>query len=252
MHPPKDTDPFTPTHAFYIRRHTNWSKTIKVIDLTPEILPSYSGGPIPDSLRDTARHLADSPSRADNPTYLFTRRHVLRICSDIIMTDPNSRLLHKAEIATWTEPRNRYRSVPVRFPQHSEHMEDFVMPAPQHWMGRTASWWQAKYKYEWRYDSILASNRMTLIKWVGKEEKIVARYVQRWGGFVAGGLVLVDGGLLDEKMVVLTAVVMLWRMMSRAVELSFGDITWFDTEVTIVDGSGINAIAGMAGGAGGA
>ena len=59
---------------------------------------------------------------------------------------------------------------------------------------------------------------MTLVKKIGEKQVVVARYAQRWGSWVTGGVLLVDGREINEGMAVLTTEVMLRRMMQRAAE----------------------------------
>jgi hypothetical protein len=230
--PSQDADEFTPTHAFYIRRHNQFSKNVKVINLTSEILNEFLGGDIPDSFRNRAYGLADEQRRINNPAYIFARRHWWS--RDVIMYNPRARPKSQAEVASYTEPIGRIRQIAIRFPPHSEH-EDLIYP------GGKCTWWQGKYRYEWRSNTRI-SNNSSLVKLVGKKEVVVAKYMQHWGGSVGGGLVLVDGGLLDEAVVILSAVVMLspHRLIGDMIAVGSGS----DRPVA----EGVVALAGAVGG----
>lgn len=61
---------------------------------------------------------------------------------------------------------------------------------------------------------------MTLTKKTEEGQVVVGRYAQRWGSWITGGLLLVDGNREDEGVACLTACVMLKRMQQRAAERS--------------------------------
>lgn len=73
-------------------------------------------------------------------------------------------------------------------------------------------------QFEWNCDSWLLANRMTLHKKLGGKRLVVARYAQRWGSWVTGGVLLVQEGEINALVAVLTAVVMLRKMQQRAGE----------------------------------
>jgi len=55
---------------------------------------------------------------------------------------------------------------------------------------------------------------------MGAEPIVAGRYVQRWGSYITGGVLLVDGRVEDEMVACLSACVMLKRMQLRAAETS--------------------------------
>ena len=74
--------------------------------------------------------------------------------------------------------------------------------------------------YSWRCNSKYKANRMTLLKNIGGRQVVVARYAQRWGSWITGGVLLVDTREVDEVVALLSAYVMLKRMQQRAAERS--------------------------------
>jgi hypothetical protein len=103
-------------------------------------------------------------------------------------------------------------------------------------------WWQAKYKYGWFKDSRVMHSSMTLRKFVGKRELPVAKYMQHLGGTVSGGLLLVDGGLLDEAVVILSAVALL------STERALGDKMAFGVDAKAASGIGVAGAVAVGGG----
>lgn len=208
-----DTSPLVPTRIFYVLRHNLFSKEIFIIDITSNLNIPYAGGEISDSFRNAARALSEDKSLAANPVFLLTRNHWYS--SKFTMKDK-----HGTEIATWKHGGSSWSKAHLSFPQHSPHAgQDFIMAATR-WGKRTNEWVRDGATYSWRCDSKVKANRMTLTKKTEEGQVVVGRYAQRWGSWITGGLLLVDGNREDEGVACLTACVMLKRMQQRAAERS--------------------------------
>tara|TARA_R110002003_G_scaffold235_7_gene17014 strand:- start:1453 stop:2277 length:825 start_codon:yes stop_codon:yes gene_type:complete len=207
-----DGSDFHPNRIFYILRHNLFSKEIFIIDITTSLHVQYTGGDITDELRDAARALSENKTLAANPIYRFKAKHWYS--SERSMIDTAS----GAELASWKHGSLSSSPAALSFPPASPHSSHSIVMQPLKWYRRTNEWVHDSITYAWRCDSKKKANRMTLVKTVGAKQIVAGRYVQRWGSWVTGGVLLVDDHQEDEVMACLTACVMLRRMQQRAAE----------------------------------
>lgn len=206
-----DGSNLTPNRTFYILRHNLFSKEISVIDITSSLHVAYTGGEITDELRDAARALSENKTLAANPIYRFKAKHWWS--SERSMIDAAS----GSELATWKHGGMSFSPATLSFPAKSPHSSHPLIMQNLKW-SRTNEWVRDSITYAWRCDSKKKANRMTLVKTVGAKQLVAARYVQRWGSWITGGVLLVDGREEDEVVACLSACVMLRRMQQRAAE----------------------------------
>ncbi|KAF2822082.1 hypothetical protein CC86DRAFT_458603 [Ophiobolus disseminans] len=211
-----DETNFNPNRTFYILRHNLFSKEIFIIDITSALHVPYTGGEITDELRDAARALSENKTLASNPIYRFKAKHWWS--SERSMFDAAS----STELATWKQGGTSWSHAIISFPPQSPHSTHPIVMQNLKWYKRTNEWVRNSIIYSWRCDSKKKANRMTLVKKVGAKEVVAGRYVQRWGSWVTGGVLLVDGKEEDEVIACLTACVMLRRMQQRAAERTRG------------------------------
>jgi len=203
---------FAPNRIFYILRHNLFSKEICIIDITTSLNVPYTGGDITDELRDAARALSEDKELAAKPVYTFRAKHWYS--SERCMIDTTS----GAELATWKHGSMSSSPATLSFPPTSPHSSHPITMQNIKWYKRTNEWVQNSITYAWRCDSKKKANRMTMVKMVAAKQVVAARYVQRWGSWITGGVLLVDGREENEVVACLTACVMLRRMMQRAAE----------------------------------
>ncbi|KAF2865487.1 hypothetical protein BDV95DRAFT_612633 [Massariosphaeria phaeospora] len=210
---PIDDSKFAPTRIFYIVKHNLFSKEVRIIDATAKTHVRYTGGDISDELRDAVRAVSEDASHAANPAYQLKRAHWFSsTCTMTSSTSPGT------ELASWKHSSASFGKADINFPANSKHgSHGFIMENVK-WYRRTNEWVQDSVTYSWRCNSKTKANRMELLKQVGPKQYVVARYAQRWGSWVTGGVLLVDGNQTDEAVAVLTACVMLRRMQQRAAE----------------------------------
>ncbi|KAF2470175.1 uncharacterized protein BDR25DRAFT_343379 [Lindgomyces ingoldianus] len=212
---PIDDTTFSPTRTFYILRHNLFSTEINLIDISSEIAVNspYSGGEISNELRDAARELSKDEMRTSNPAYRLKRPHWWNSTCKM-----SGIAAEELELASWKHPSMSFGKASITFPQNSTHSSHNFIMAPVKWYRRTNEWVQDSVTYSWRCNSKYKANRMTLYKKIGGKNIVVARYAQRWGSWVTGGVLLVDAVEVDEVVAGLTACVMLRRMQQRAAE----------------------------------
>ncbi|KAF2182015.1 hypothetical protein K469DRAFT_691633 [Zopfia rhizophila CBS 207.26] len=210
---PIDESTFVPTRTLYVLRHNLFSTSTKIIDITSQTEVRYSGGEISDELRDAARWLTKDESRTANPIYQLQRKHWWNSTST--MTGATTL---GVELASWKHPGMSFGKAEISFPENSSHGTHGLTMAPVKWYRRTNEWVQDSVVYTWRCNSKFKANRMTLLKELGGKKVVVARYAQRWGSWVTGGVLLIDNKEIDEVAAVLTCCVMLKRMQQRAAE----------------------------------
>jgi hypothetical protein len=122
------------------------------------------------------------------------------------------------EVATTKQQAISFGKAWLRFPAGSPHAAHELLLTPVKWYRRTNEWVHNSVPYQWRCDSKYLANRMTLIRRIGGRDIVVARYAQRWGSWITGGVLLVDEKEIDPVVAILTCNVMLIRMMLRAAE----------------------------------
>jgi hypothetical protein len=206
---------FSPTRALYVLRHNLFSKEISIIDVTSDILCRYIGGGLTDDLRDVARQLTEDKTRTSNPAYQMQRKHWWNRESVMISNvGPES----GNDIAKWKHPGTSVGKATLSFPSGSTHSAHDITISPVRRYRRTNMFVKDSVTYKWRCNSRFKANRLTLEQGVGGKHTIVGQYAQRWGSWIAGGLLLVDGQQVDEVVAVLTTCVMLRRMLQRAAE----------------------------------
>jgi hypothetical protein len=211
---PVDDSNFKPTRILYILRHNLFLKEVNIIDVTSEILPLYAGGDVTDAVRDAARALSEDKSKADTPVYHLERKHWYN--STFTFTSSAS---PNVELANWKHPSISFGKALLAFPATSSPLSTHpITMAPAKWYLRTNEWVQDSVTYSWKCNSKWKANRMILVKKVGDKQIVVGRYAQRWGSWVTGGVLIVDGREIREELAVLTTCVMLKRMQQRAAE----------------------------------
>ncbi|KAH7092149.1 hypothetical protein FB567DRAFT_232402 [Paraphoma chrysanthemicola] len=210
---PADDSTFQPNRIFYILRHNLFSKEISIIDITSLLSVPYTGREITDEFRDAARALSEDKTIAANYIYRFKAKHWYS--SESTMTDSTG-----AHLVDWKHGAFSSSSATLTFPASSAHSSHSIVMKPPKWYKRTNEWVRDSITYAWRCDSKRKANRMTLVKTVGARQQVVGRYVQRWGSWITGGVLLVDGREEDEVIACATTCVMLRRMQQRAAERS--------------------------------
>src|SRR5215469_11547090 len=213
--PAADDRTFNPNRIFYIVPHNLWSTETKVLDLTgslPDTI-AYTGGVISNELRDVARDAGKDKFLANSPIYIIKRPHWWSTKSTVYSASKDK---PSKELAYWKQPYTSTGKAHITFPVSSPDGTHELTVSPPSLISRTNAWVQDSVQYEWDCDSWLLANRMTLHKKLGGKRLVVARYAQRWGSWVTGGVLLVQEGEINALVTVLTAVVMLRKMQQRA------------------------------------
>lgn len=211
---PLDDSNFKPTRIFYVLRHNLFSKEVNIIDVTSEILPQCAGGELTDAVRDAARALTEDKSNTKSPVFRLERKHFWS--SEFTFKNNAS---PNIELATWKHPSISFGKALLAFPSTSSPLSTHpITMAPTKWYLRTNEWVQDSVTYSWKCSSKWKANRVILVKKVGEKQIVIGRYAQRWGSWVTGGVLLVDGREIREELGVLTICVMLKRMQQRAAE----------------------------------
>lgn len=211
-----DDSSFNPTRTLYVLRHNLFSKEINVIDLTGQTGTPYTGGAITDEFRDAARGLTEDKARTAKPVYQLKRKHWYT-AKNCMLTSPSSSTPSQ-ELANWTHCALSFGTATLDFPAASPHSSHSFTMAPLKFFRRTNTFVVDSVVYTYKCDSKMKANRITLVKQIGERQVVVARYAQRWGSWITGGVLLVDGKEVDEVVAVLATVVMLRRMQQRAAE----------------------------------
>jgi hypothetical protein len=206
---------FTPNRIFYIVPHNLFSTETKVVDLTGTLPNTYTGGDISNELRDAARNAGNDKFLANSPIYIIKRPHWWSTKSTAYSVSQGEPF---NELAYWKQPYTSVGTAHITFPDSSPDSTHELTISPPWLMSRTNTWVQDSVQYEWNCDSQLLANRMTLHKKVGGKRLVVARYAQRWGSWVTGGVLLVQEGEINALVAVLTTLVMLRKMQQRAPE----------------------------------
>lgn len=210
---PIDDANFKPDRTLYILRHNLFSKDVNIIDISTEMTARYTGGELTDDVCNAARGLSEDTLRSSNPVYQLKRPHFWN--STFVMTGAAS---PGTELVSWKHPHRSFGKAQFTFPADSKHGSHNIIMAPTKWYRRTNEWVQDSVTYQWRCNSKLKANRMTLIKKIGNKQIVIGRYAQRWGSWITGGTLLIDSKEIDEVTAVLSACVMLKRMQQRAAE----------------------------------
>lgn len=210
-----DASSFSPNQVFYVLNHNLFSKEVNILNVTNEISGaiSYTGGEIRDEFRDAARAVAEDKKRAAKVAYEIKYPHWYSLTSTMTSTASPG-----VELATWKHSAISCGKAEIGFPNDSKHSSHGFTMANVKWYRRTNTWVQDSITYSWHCDSKYKANRMTLLKQIGNTQTVIARYAQRWGSWVTGGVLLVDDREVDEVVAVLTTCVMLKRMQQRAAE----------------------------------
>lgn len=213
---PLDDSILTPTRTLYVLRHNLFSKDVRIVDLTGQTAATYDGGPISDAFRDAARALAEEKANIAVPAaYQLQRKHWYS--STATLTRPSSPT-PTTQLAEWKHGAASFSKAHISFPSSSPHCSHPLVVAPLKWYRRANGFVVDSVTYEYSCDSRLRANRITLVREVGGRRTVVARYAQRWGSYIAGGVLLVDTEKVDEVVAVLATCVMLRRMQQRAAE----------------------------------
>lgn len=252
---PVDETSFAPNRILYILPNNLFSKEIKIIDVTSGlrdgVVPPYAGDAVDDALRERARELATAADA--DPLYTIKRPHWYSTQSTMYLVGSSatattswdekgekeeqqaatekssSRGAPHTELCYWKQSALSCGRADLTFPPGSPHCAHALALTHPQWYRRTNVWAQDSVPHDWTCDGRLRSNRMTLHRLtaadaggvgpVGRRRRaVVARYAQRWGSWVTGGVLLVDTAHVDEVVAVQTAVVMLRRMQQRAME----------------------------------
>ena len=209
---PIDSQPFMPTHTYWITPHSTFAKNITILDLTKDIAAPYKG--LTDEYKaEVKKTLKD---HSFTPMLTCHRTSWLGLKYDIT-NDQND------HVAEWSHPWTSVGEAVLKFPDDSPHCPHPVSLRNKRWGLRTEGFTVNSQPFFWEMDSMWHSTNMTLYKVFGtgtNERKIeVAKYAQKWwGGFVTGGTVVVDSKQLDGIIACLTLAVVLKKKRQRAAE----------------------------------
>lgn len=203
---------FTPTSVYWITPHGMLTKNITILDLSKDMDITYSGM-TNDYKAEVKKTLKD---HSFTPTMTCRRTNWLGLKYDIVDNQNNI-------IAHWSHHWTSVGEALLTFPDDSPVSSHPISLRNKRWGLRTESFTINSQPYFWKMDSMWHSANMTLYRIVGSgadQDKIeVGKYAQKWwGGFVTGGILVVDEKELDGFIACLTLVVVLKKKRQRAAE----------------------------------
>ncbi|KAF1951166.1 hypothetical protein CC80DRAFT_211289 [Byssothecium circinans] len=213
---PLDSHAFTPTHTYWITPHGLLTKNITILDLTPDMDVAYNG--MTDAYKAQVKKTLKD--HTFTPTWTCHRLNWLGLKYNI--TDDQGR-----SIAAWNHPWTSVGEARLTFPESSGHSAHPITLRNKRWGLRTEGFTVNSQPFVWEMDSLWHSTNMTLYKVFrsedGERKVEVGRYAQKWwGGFVTGGIAVVDGRELDGFLACLTLCVVLKKKRQRAAERNNG------------------------------
>ncbi|OCL04288.1 hypothetical protein AOQ84DRAFT_442186 [Glonium stellatum] len=209
---PLDTTSLRPDRVFWVTPHNYFTKTIKVLDLTPFTQTPYTG--MSDAYKNEAKEIVKS--RAPEPTYMLTRENW--VGRKYSVTDSSGE-----SIADWKHSWTSVGTAMLTFPDDSPHCSHTIELKNKCWGRRTETFVVDSATFVWKPDSFFGSHNMTLYKVLGKKKVEVGKYSQKWwGAFLTGGTLVLDTRELDELIGILSLAVVLKKKRQRAAERSGG------------------------------
>ncbi|KAI9853769.1 MAG: hypothetical protein M1813_001811 [Trichoglossum hirsutum] len=199
---------FRPTQTFYIVPHGSFTKNIQILDLTPNLTVPYSDPGFAAHAKQVAKQGGVPPCVTVQKVNLFGTRYVV--------LDPND---NNSELASWKAARTSFGSSHIGFPFGSRHSSHPIKLSgfPKESFTHNST------PYTWEHGHWRNRNRYSLwMELPAGERRLVARYWQKWN-WRTGGTVVLDGGQLDDLVVLITCVAILRRKRQRQAESSAGD-----------------------------
>lgn len=190
-----------PTKILYIVPQSGWARDTTILDLTSQLHSSYHDK-ITSELKASAKRLANS-SPPTEPIFTLTRAHWYS-SSRITVTDAAG-----VQLAEWYSPLMGYGVTHISFPQDSPHCSHALEVKPLSVARRAQTFVNNSATYAWETGGRFKSGRMSLFKAVVAKKIEVARYESDTGGFIAGGLLVVETREVDELVALLTCMAVL-------------------------------------------
>jgi hypothetical protein len=194
---------FQPDRTFHIVQHTEFTKTIKVLDLTNLMTATYGT----TSFKEEAKQLAKNPSSI-GPCLIIVRANFFGTWN--VVKQPPS----EAQVAEWNVPFFPPGTSRITFPADSPHASHPLTMKPLAQSSRGQKFVQDSVTYKWVMDSKLHSGEFTLYKYIGpgEEGKLeVAKYWKRGGFKGTGGTMVLDSTEVDEVVGIMACLTVLKR-----------------------------------------
>ena len=215
----EDTELRSPNRALYITAHNNFSKKVKVYDLTPHLTATYPS----EDFKTQAKELLKSDTLSTCLT--ITNRRLLSRFYDITVPasqqsdvqnpssseaddSANAGKSNEVMVAEWKAPLFSAGSTTISFPPDSPHCQHLLKVKPCGFFGEVESFVLNSVEYRWKsdHDGKWTHTKLKLTKVVAGQQSAVAKYWEpmHWN---KGGIVIFNDEEIDWVVVVLTCCV---------------------------------------------
>jgi hypothetical protein len=201
------SDSFKPTVVFYIQKHTSFSQTIRIFNLTEKVAGSYGSEKFNEKALKTAKSCKSEDA--------LLNVHRLRWGSHNFTVELAA---DKSKVADWKGGWTSANKNTILFPEGSRYCSHTVTIQVDSYIKFKERFIVDSVSYIWAVGNIFTMRQFTLKKTIGDETKEVAKYWQPHMQFKQGGLVFVDATEIDEVVAVLTCLAVVRKIRQKYAE----------------------------------
>jgi hypothetical protein len=183
------------TRVVWIGLHNALSNSIKVYDISSDVLDK------PDVFTE-AKSLSKSLSNT-KPTYSFKQKgwwKPYKLYDGDYSDDTSTPIV----VADWKASNHFWMTQKFSFPPGSSHSDHDVAMKIVKSKFRDEGFVHNSVEYVWKFDNIWTRSKMSLIKKIGQEKKVVARCVGPFPGISISGALAVNEEEIDFVVALLT------------------------------------------------
>jgi hypothetical protein len=194
------------TRVVWVALHNALSITIKVYDITSEVLDK------PDMFKEAK---TISKSLGKRPLTYSLKQKGWWKDYELIDGDSSDAKSTLPVIANWKPSFYDMMDQKFSFPPESTHSDHDITLKRIKMTTRMETFIKDSIEYFWRFDKVLVRSKLSLIKRVGQEEKVVARFDGPFPTFRICGALAVDEEEVDFIVAMLTCCGMLRKDRQR-------------------------------------